>query len=85
MDTNSGSITVLASTPTTVDEATLFSFDDASIPFTENLKLSMETPRKYPGNPVMSRGDEGKPDVFGVQFYGFRLWLLCFVFCGRRL
>lgn len=65
-----------------VDEATLFAFDDVAIPFTHNLRLSMHPPRKHPANPVLPRGEPDTPDEFGVQFYGsilrdegkFRMW-----------
>jgi hypothetical protein len=65
-----------------VDEATLFAFDDVAIPFTHNLRLSMHQPRKHPANPVLPRGKPGMPDEFGAQFYGsilrdngkFRMW-----------
>jgi hypothetical protein len=65
-----------------VDEATLFAFDDVAIPFTHNLRLGMNSPRKHPANPVLARGEPGTPDEFGVQFYGsilrdegkFRMW-----------
>ena len=39
-------ITVTPTEPSVVDEATLFSFDDVSIPFTQNLYLSMREPEK---------------------------------------
>lgn len=79
-------VTALACSPTSVDEATLFSFDDVSIPFTENLKLTMENPMKYEGNPVLPIGPPGRPDDFGVQFYGsivrhggrYKLWYVAF-------
>ena len=75
-------VTVLPDSPTQVKEGVLFSFDDVLIPFTQNLELTMETPSKYEGNPVLPRGSEGSVDAFGVQFYGsivrdqgkFRLW-----------
>ena len=65
-----------------VDEATLFAFDDVANPFTHNLRLGMHSPRKHPANPVLARGEPGTPDEFGVQFYGpilrdegrFRMW-----------
>ena len=63
---------------------TLFSFDDVSIPFTENLKLEMRTPERHSDNPVVNRGPEGSVDSWAVQFYGsvlrdhetgkFRMW-----------
>lgn len=61
---------------------TLFAFDQGSIPFTENLRIKMRQPVKYPGNPVVQRGPSGSPDSWAVQFYGsvirdngkFRMW-----------
>lgn len=49
---------------------TLFAFDQGSIPFTENLRIKMRQPEKYPGNPVVPRGPSGTPDSWAVQFYG---------------
>lgn len=49
---------------------TLFAFDDASIPFTQNLKLQMRSPQKHPDNPVLQRGPDGAVDSWAVQFYG---------------
>ncbi len=61
---------------------TFFAFDNVSIPFIQNLKVEMRTPKKYSGNPVLDRGPKGAPDSWGVQFYGsvirengkFRMW-----------
>ena len=49
---------------------TLFSFDNVSIPFFQNLKLEMRTPVKHPKNPVLARGPDGSVDDWAVQFYG---------------
>lgn len=49
---------------------TLFAFDETSIPFTQNLKLEMREPKRHPANPVVKRGEPGKPDSWAVQFYG---------------
>jgi len=49
---------------------TLFAFDQGSIPFTENLRIKMRQPEKFPGNPVVARGGPGTPDSWAVQFYG---------------
>ena len=81
-------VTVLVGSRPTVKEASLFPFDNRSIPFTQNVGLELHPPRKYPGNPVLPRGPEGAPDEFGVQFYGsvvrhegkFKLW---YVAIGR--
>lgn len=61
---------------------TLFAFDQVSIPFTENLRIKMRTPKKHPANPVVRRGPPGSPDSWAVQFYGsiirvgesYRMW-----------
>ncbi|MCX6899191.1 MAG: hypothetical protein NT105_10860 [Verrucomicrobia bacterium] len=71
------------------DEAagmTLFAFDSAAIPFSQNLRLEMRSPTRHPANPVLQRGKPGTPDAFGVQFYGsvireggrFRMWYVAF-------
>ena len=66
------------------DAVTLFAFDDVSIPFTQNLKLVLHSPRRHPANPVVRRGDDESIDSWAVQFYGsvirdrnsgrFRMW-----------
>ena len=63
---------------------TLFAFDDVSIPFTQNLKLQMRSPKRHPANPVVRRGEPGTSDSWAVQFYGsvirvegkFRMWYI---------
>jgi hypothetical protein len=52
------------------DEQVLFSFDDVSIPWRDNLKLTLEKPKKYSGNPVMPAGPQGSPDGNGCLLYG---------------
>ncbi|QDT44616.1 hypothetical protein Pan241w_47290 [Gimesia alba] len=32
---------------------TLFAFDEVSLPFSQNLKLVMRTPERFPANPVL--------------------------------
>ena len=54
----------------TRDTTTLFSFDNESIPFFQNLKLEMRAPTKHPKNPVIARGPDGAVDDWAVQFYG---------------
>ena len=74
--------TVTPTEPSVVDEATLFSFDDVSIPFTQNLYLSMREPEKYAQNPVVPLGKIGEPDEWrqrrlaarGYQFLCFVCW-----------
>ena len=65
---------------------TLFGFDTASIPHTQNLRIEMREPNKHPANPVVKRGAPGTADAKGVQFYGsiikdggkYRLWYVAF-------
>jgi hypothetical protein len=65
-------------------ERVYFSFDDVSIPWRNNLKLTMVTATKYPGNPVLTHGPEGSPDHGHAVMYGsvlrvngkFRMWYL---------
>ena len=64
------SVTVTPTEPTTVDEAALFAFDDLSIPFANNLVLTMHAPRKHPGNPVLPLGKRGEPDEFKIDYTG---------------
>ena len=62
----------------------LFSMDEGSIPWRDNLKLTLQPPQKYPGNPVMKAGPLEGPDGYGVVLYGtvikengtFRMWYL---------
>ncbi len=64
---------------------TLFAFDQAAIPFTENLQIEMRQPEKLAANPVVQRGPAGAPDSWAVQFYGsvvkvgdqYRMWYAC--------
>jgi len=66
----------------TAKRLTLFSFDNHSIPFKDNLYLTMAQAEKYPGNPVVPRGPAGSVDSYRAQFYGsviregekFRMW-----------
>ena len=62
---------------------TLFAFDNVSIPFTRSLKLEMNAPVKYAGNPVLGRGKPGETDSWAIHFYGsvirepsgkFKMW-----------
>ncbi len=65
-------------------ETTLFAFDDHSIPWQHNLKMTLHAARKYGGNPVLRRGNEGSPDFGHALIYGtvlfdgrkFRMWYL---------
>ncbi|MEZ5385983.1 MAG: hypothetical protein R3F13_10760 [Prosthecobacter sp.] len=66
--------------------ATLFSFDNVAIPYTQNLRLEMRQLTRHAGNPVLQRGAPGTPDAHGVQFYGsvvkeggkYGLWYVAF-------
>ena len=77
-------VTVTPTELTTVDEAALFAFDDVSIPFAENLVLTMHAPRKHPNNPVLPMGKRGDPDEFKIDYTGtvlrhagkFKLWYI---------
>ena len=65
-------------------ERVFFAFDDESIPWRSNLKLTMVTADKHPANPVLRRGPEGAPDHGHAMIYGsvlniggkFRMWYL---------
>jgi len=66
-----------------LDGQTLFAFDNVSIPFTRSLKIEMNQPVKYSGNPVLARGKPGETDSWAIHFYGsvireksgkFRMW-----------
>lgn len=67
-----------------VSEAVLFAFDDHSIPWRDNLKLTPITAEKHPANPVVRRGLKGAPDHGHAILYGsvlhiggkFRMWYL---------
>ena len=52
------------------DELVFFSFDDQSLPWRDNLKLTLERPERYPGNPVLTAGPPGSVDTNGVLMYG---------------
>ena len=64
------------------DTLSLFAFDDHTLPYKNNLKLTFESPQKYPGNPVVAPGPPGSVDAVRAQFYGsviridgkFRMW-----------
>ncbi|HJT79499.1 MAG TPA: hypothetical protein VJ739_20045 [Gemmataceae bacterium] len=61
-----------------------FAFDDHSIPWQHNLKLTLEAAHKHPANPVLRRGPQGAPDHGHAIIYGtvlhdgnkFRMWYL---------
>lgn len=65
-------------------ERVLFAFDDHSIPWQHNLKVTLVQATKHPGNPVLRRGPAGAPDHGHAALYGtvvkvgdtFRMWYL---------
>lgn len=70
--------------PATAAEQVLFAFDDHGIAWQHNLKLTLETAVKHPGNPVLRSGPPGSPDHGHAILYGtvlkqgdtFRMWYL---------
>ncbi len=48
----------------------LFPLDDVSLPWRDNLKLTLQRPAKYAANPVMSAGPIEGPDGYGTLLYG---------------
>lgn len=68
----------------TGSETTLFAFDDQSIPWQHNLKLTLVPAKKHSANPVLRCGPEGSPDFGHAVIYGtvlhdgkkFRMWYL---------
>jgi hypothetical protein len=66
------------------DEKVLFAFDEQSIPWRDNLKLTMVEADKHPQNPVLKHGPPGSPDHGHALMYGsvfhiggkFRMWYL---------
>jgi len=66
------------------EERVFFAFDDESIPWRDNLKLTLEKPKKHPANPVLSAGPLGSVDGWGAILYGtvikegdkFRMWYI---------
>lgn len=63
---------------------TFFAFDDHSIPWQHNLKVTLEQAQKHPGNPVLRKGPKGTVDHGHAILYGtvihdgkkFRMWYL---------
>ena len=82
MNRNPGMPGISAADPNA--ETTLFAFDDHSIPWQHNLKVSLVEAEKHPGNPVLRRGPAGAPDHGHAILYGtvikdkdkFRMWYL---------
>ena len=65
-------------------EQVFFAFDDHSIPWQQNLKVTRVAATKHPANPVLRRGPVGAPDPGHAVIYGkvikdgdkFRMWYL---------
>ncbi len=65
-------------------QATFFAFDEETLPFRSNLKLTLVEGTKHPGNPVLRSGAEGSADYGHAVIYGsvikvgdkFRMWYL---------
>jgi len=74
----------LGTLPAAAAERVFFTFDDESIPRRNNLKLTMVTADRYPGNPVLTRGPKGALDHAHAENYGsvlhidgkLRMWFL---------
>jgi len=70
--------------PLRAEERVVFAFDDHSIPWQHNLKVTLVPAVKHPENPVLRRGPEGAPDHGHAVLYGtvikdgakFRMWYL---------
>jgi hypothetical protein len=66
------------------EERVIFAFDDHSIPWLHNLKVTLVPATKHPENPVLRCGPEGAPDHGHAVLYGtvikdggkFRMWYL---------
>ena len=56
--------------PTHAEERALFAFDDHSIPWRHNLKVTLVQADKHPDNPVLRRGPKGAPDHGHAILYG---------------
>ncbi len=77
-------ILALACSLARAEERVFFAFDDFSIPWLHNLKLTLVPVTKHPDNPVLRRGSEGAPDHGHAVLYGtvikdgakFRMWYL---------
>ena len=56
--------------PGRTEERVFFAFDDHSIPWQHNLKVTLVPAQKYAGNPVLRRGVAGSPDFGHAILYG---------------
>ena len=74
----------LITLPLLAAEQVFFAFDDHNIAWQHNLKLTLQTAQKHPGNPVLRSGPPGSPDHGHAILYGtvmkqgdtFRMWYL---------
>lgn len=72
------------SPPVKPEEQVFFSFDDESLPWRDNLHLTLVAPKKYEGNPVLKHGPQGAVDANGALLYGtvfqdggkYRMWYI---------
>jgi hypothetical protein len=79
-------VTVYSGVPIEADQATLLAIDDVSIPFRQNLFLQMYAAARCPENPVVRRGEKGKPDDYCADYYGtvlrqdgkYRMWYFAY-------
>lgn len=79
-------------TATEEGDLVFFAFDDNSIPWRDNLKLTLERPKKHPANPIIQPGPPGTPDSLSASLYGtvlkigdkFRMWYAAFPLPDRR-
>jgi len=69
----------------TEENLVLFAFDDHWLPLRDNVKVTLNRPERYAGNPVLTNGDgPDDPDGYGTALYGtvlhqegkFRMWYL---------
>lgn len=86
-----GTIRVHSGAVVDVPEATFFPFDDRSVPFRRNLRLTMVAPDKHPTS-VLPRGPEGSFDELRAEYYGavikidgtFRMWYVGYGFADAN-
>lgn len=75
---------IVCALTTRAEEKVLFSFDDHSLPWRDNLQLNLVAGEKHPENPVVRCGPPGSPDFGHAILYGtvlhdgakFRMWYL---------
>ena len=84
--------TVRWETATEDGDLVLFAFDDHSIPWRDNLKLTLEKAKKHLANPVIQPGLPGTADSLSASLYGtvlkigdkFRMWYAAFPLPDKR-